>query len=222
MDKQLLQKAFYTNKSGDNSYNYDLTPLIQKFDFYDFLDYAHKNKIKDEDYGGFLVITPNQYIIGYNAGFGTGTHMSSFARTMKDIKGGGFINGINEAVKLTMECEDNYLTAVIIYEKYIMDMNSNPIFSGYISFDIKRKISEKEYRMFEKFYDDYNSDLAFASKRFNFDVLFNYIDEKGKERQVKSKNLDLLNAYLKNNIDYNIVNNENETIIGVPLNSKTL
>ena len=103
--KELLQKGFYQNRnSNGDDYNYDILPLIENFDFYEFIDYAERFKEEIKDYGAFIVITNKQYIIGYNASFGTGTHLSSFARVMKDIKGGGRILDSNEAKLLTDEC----------------------------------------------------------------------------------------------------------------------
>ena len=63
-----MDNAFLARKTGGGSaYNYDLTPLIENFTFYDFVTKIENN----QDHGGFLVITDNQYIIGYNAGFGS-------------------------------------------------------------------------------------------------------------------------------------------------------
>ena len=34
-----------------------------------------------------------QYVIGYNAGFGTGSHGCALARCMKDLQGGSYTDG---------------------------------------------------------------------------------------------------------------------------------
>ena len=61
---------WYQNRNDNGrDYNYDITPLIQNFDFYDFIDYAERFKEEIKDYGAFIVITNKQYIIGYNASF---------------------------------------------------------------------------------------------------------------------------------------------------------
>ena len=95
--KDLLQSGFYHNKlTGNIELNYDLFPLIKDFDFYSFIDYAEKHKNIVTDYGGFIVITPKQYVIGYNSNFGTGSHLASLARVTKDIYGGGNIHCITQ------------------------------------------------------------------------------------------------------------------------------
>ena len=106
-DDNLLITGFYNRKSGlGSSWNYDLIPLITNFSFYKFISDA-----KSDEFGGFIVITDKQYIIGYNAGFGYGTHASSFTRVMKDINGGGRINSAKELMNLTNECCKKFIVA---------------------------------------------------------------------------------------------------------------
>ena len=60
--KQMIQQGFYQNRNDNGrDYNYDITPLIQNFDFYDFIDYAERFKEEIKDYGAFIVITNKQY-----------------------------------------------------------------------------------------------------------------------------------------------------------------
>ena len=215
--------AYYNkNSTLETGYNYDLAPLLYKFNFYDFVSYAEQGKVGDNDYGGFLVITPKQYIIGYNSGFGTGTHLSSFARTMMDLKGGGPIFDNFQATDLAVECDDNYLTAVIIYEK--VSIQGKPVFKGFISFDLTKKVSENEYRVFEKFCDDYKEDISYVIKKFkNFSIIYQYRDNNGKKRTESTTDLELIKQIVRNNIDYNKEeNNINEHIIGVEVKSKML
>ena len=225
MNNDIYKNAFYNNKNNEGSaYNYDLTPLIDNFSFYDFITYAHKNNLKDEDYGGFLVITQKQYIVGYNSSFGTGTHLSSFARTMQDLKGGGFISNLSDALYLTTECTDNYLTAVIVYENTLDNMNSKPIYRGYINFEVPDRISPKTYKVFEKFYEDFNEDIKYITNKYNtFEVIFNSKDQNGKKKIINSKDLELLKEYLNSIIDENKKDYEiDESLIGITPKTKAL
>ena len=98
---KILYNSYIARKNGNGSaYNYDLGPLIYNFSFDTFILDAEKSKEGLQEHGAFLIITNNQYIIGYNAGYGTGTHISAFARTTKDMFGGGSILNQNEAFKL--------------------------------------------------------------------------------------------------------------------------
>ena len=173
MNNNAVYDGFYKRKAGNGSaYNYDLKPLIENFDFYDFIDYANKNKT--DDYGGFVMITPKQYIIGYNAGFGSGTHLSSFARAMQDIKGGGQINTFIDAANLNMECEDNYILGYIVYERGVEKDTNKSEYCGYVVFDCKNNITPEQYDVFLKFYEDYNNDLNYVCNKFKFEVIYSY------------------------------------------------
>ena len=192
----LLITGFYNRKSGlGSSWNYDLIPLITNFSFYKFI-----SDDKSDEFGGFIVITDKQYIIGYNAGFGYGTHASSFARVMKDINGGGRINSAKELMNLTDECCKKFIVARIVFENN----------QGYINFEIPKEISSYMYNSFEKFYEAYNDEIKSVANRYNFEV--SYTDLLKKE-QIISSNLDNINMYLKNIINNNYV--EDELIIGV-------
>ena len=66
-EKEQLQTSFYLNRlTGCNDFNYSIFDSIGDFDFYSFIDYAEKHKKVISDYGAFIVITPKQYVIGYN------------------------------------------------------------------------------------------------------------------------------------------------------------
>lgn len=199
-DDKLIITGFYNRKEGKgSSWNFDLSPLITDFSFYQFISDA-----KGEEFGGFVVITDEQYIIGYNAGFGYGTHASSFARVMKDIKGGGNINSANELMNLTSECCKKNIVARIVFENN----------QGYINFEFPNIISRDMYDSFEKFYRDYNNEIHSVANRYNFEV--SYKDLLKNENNI-SKDLDSLNQYLMSIIYNNEKDNDidDEIIIGV-------
>lgn len=209
-------EAYLNRKSGKGSrYNYDLEPLIKKFSFYDFV----ANVKKDEDFGGFLVITNKQYVIGYTAGFGAGTHMAAFARVMMDMNdpNKGQIKYDRDAIKLNSECTRNYITARILYESHGYDQYGIPQFLGYINFELSSfggKITPSQFEVFKQFYNDYNEDINYVTKKYNFFVAINYKDEEGKTQRRTSQNLDELYEYLEKNIDETKVILEDSVIIG--------
>lgn len=211
----LLDSGFYYNRlTGSIELNYDIFPLIRDFDFYSFIDYAEKHKNVISDYGGFIVITPKQYIIGYNSNFGTGTHFSSFARVTKEIYGGGSIQSSKEAKSLVNYCLDNFIVGSIIYE--CIEEYGVPKCSGYISFDIKnKKISLEEFHSFEMFYNGYNAEIRRVISKYGidkFNVVIN-IKNDSKIERIVSDCLDELYIYLKSCIDYDIYDDYYDEIV---------
>ena len=211
-----MDNAFLDRKTGGGSkYNYDLEPLISNFTFYDFVTKIESS----EEHGAFLVITNNQYIIGYNAGFGAGTHLSAFARTEQDINDNSksSINNDQDAIRLSRKCATNYITARIIFERTGENNYGRPTYSGYIHFNLKEfggKITPSQFEMFKEFYEDYNEDIKYITARYNFIVSINYVDSNKKSIRKEAKDLDELYNYLEQNIDNNKVIEEEKIIIG--------
>ena len=224
--KQMIQQGFYQNRNDNGrDYNYDIAPLIQNFDFYDFIDYAERFKEEIKDYGAFIVITNKQYIIGYNASFGEGTHLSSFARVMKDIKGGGNIINSEEANHLTNECMNNFLTGRIMYER--CESFGRPRCEGHISFNLVGKtITKEQLEVFEKFKEDYGLEIKRIVRKYGIDKFKIIVTYKTQERQLETLNTDNLDEVYNILVDY--VDEEkdayvdNELIIGKTLSSQTL
>lgn len=190
---------FRTNKvTGKMSTaNFDLLPLIQKFSFYDFC-----NEADTVDHGAFLVITNMQYILGYNYGYGDGPHEDAFARTMKDILGGGVIRSEDEVLKLAKMAKTKYITARIMYEVYEDDYSHIKRKSGRIAFLLgyHPKITKEQYEMFKEFYDDYNEEIKCVCQKFPFIVTFSYYNEENKIKRFESDSLDMVKEYLEKNI----------------------
>lgn len=210
------QEMFFNRRSGSGSrFNYDLDPLINDFDFYNFCASAY-----GDDYGGFLAITDKQFAVGYNAGFGQGSHASSFARFIKDIHGGGDFSA-SECNMLSSCTSMMYITARIEYE-YVGDH-----YEGYIHFSFPRVITPDEFETFKTFYNKYNDDLKYVCNKFNFHVSFGAYQYKSLDEVYKyiEKNVETdkikINMERKKVQDYfkrfipQIVN-DNEEIIGIP------
>lgn len=175
---QNRQNYYIKGRTDGSKYNFSLEPLIQDFGFFDFILSA-----ETPDHGGFLVITNNQYIIGYNAGFGEGAHHYAMARCMKDIKGGGIIRDDKEVFLLNYEVQTKCIYARIVYEIYEDEMSHQKVGSGYIVFPFcglnnqNKHFSSLEYEQFLKFYADYNEELKYITKKFDFQVSYTYYDE---------------------------------------------
>lgn len=221
--KKLSYQAYYGRKNGDGIYfNYDLFPLIHNFSFIDFIASA-----TNFDQGGFLVITNNQYIIGYTDGFGLGTHRVAFARVMKDLTGGGLISSHEEAYKLSTECTKNFLTARITYDYRGCNSFGNSMHSGAIYFKLPENntITKEQYNMFKKFYNDYYNELKILIRKLGiqkFNIQYEFMDEDNTKRIKNTDNLDELYIYLEHQIDDNkTINIDNEIIIGTINNPKT-
>ena len=205
---------FYMRKSGEgSSFNYDIKELIKNFDFYEFVRIGSKRYAGD--YSAFLVITSKQYIIGYTAGFGEGTHQSIFARVHKDLNGGGDINNYMELMRHNNDCVRKYITARILYEKIGTDENGRAKFDGSIHFNFPdRNINPCEYEVFKKFYEDYNDNIKFAIKKSNgtFSVSY-HSKETGNKLYLDS--LDGVLEFVDKKLDDSIeVQPSNEVILG--------
>lgn len=223
--KQMIQQGFYQNRNDNGrDYNYDIMPLIQNFDFYDFIDYAERFKEEIKDYGAFIVITNKQYIIGYNASFGEGTHLSSFARVMKDIKGGGNIINSEEANHLTNECMNNFLTGRIMYER--CESAGRPKCAGHISFNlINKTITKEQLDTFEKFKEDYGLEIKRIVRKYGIDkfkIIITYKTQEGLLNSITTDNLDEVYNILQNYVSQDKIVDIDESIIGVPNNSQIL
>ena len=224
-EKERLQTSFYLNRlTGYNDYNYSIYDSIRDFDFYSFIDYAEKHKRVISDYGAFIVITPKQYVIGYNSNFGTGTHFSSFARCTKEMYGGGNIRSQAEAEKIASYCKNQFITASIMYE-CIREFGISEC-TGYIAFDINLKsISLEHFHSFEEFYNDYNQEIKRVINKYGINKFFVQINVRNESKltRIKSDCLDELYIYLKNIIDYDKYDSfYDEIIIGKENSRKIL
>ena len=220
--RKLNFQAYYGRKNGDGFYfNYELLPLIHNFEFLDFIATASNN-----DHGGFLVITNNQYIIGYNSGFGIGTHRVAFARVMKDLTGGGLIRSEQEVNKLYHDCTKKFITARITYDYRGMNESGLPIHNGAIYFKLPETntITKEQFEVFKKFYEDYNQEIKIIIRKYGikkFNVQYEYIDEEGTKTMKIITNLDELYIYLEQCIEANkLLNIDNEIILGITPNKK--
>lgn len=217
-EKLEIENAYGARKSGNvTEYNFDINKMIKDFSFYDFIDQTRGGK---KDNGAFLVVTDKQYILGYNADYGLGSHQQSFARCEAELEGGKKIGGYPDCVALSTKCEDSFITAKILYIYMGDNENSSPMYDGKIIFTLgDRKITPEQMEVFKKLYEDKKAEINGICSRYSFSICFSYKDETGKSHSDYSNNLDGLIDYLKTAISYDIpkTSKEDEKIIGVPL-----
>lgn len=222
-DEEILRLFFQNKDSNRVNYNFDLSELTNDFSLFDFIkngNVACRENIGD-DFGGFLVCTPKQYVFGYNSGFGVGPHIASFARTMKDIMGGGEISSIDEFTKLGTMCSENYLCGRLLYENVGLDEYGSPKLTGVLNILTKGSIDSSTFLTFKKFYEDYNSEVKLVCKNLRGRFKVSYFD-KDNHKKVETEALDSVLDYLEKHIDNSLASEENEVIIGVSSNNKML
>jgi hypothetical protein len=219
-NEQIVLNGFLGNEGKASTYNFDLYPLMKDFSFYDFCDSArHIDDEEAKNHGGLLVITDKQYILTYNRGYGTGTHMGAGARIYKELHGGGDIIGDKEALSLYSKCARENLVARLIYEFVGRTSYHVPMYEGYINFDTvslgeNKEITEGMLKSFEKFYIDYGKEIALICRKFGFYVSYAYRDESGRTIMDRTPSLESLYNYLQTKVNKNIPVDENERIIG--------
>jgi len=207
----------YFRKGRDNGplLNFDLIPLIDGFDFYEFCDNGQK---QTGDYGGFIVITDKQFIVGYNSGFGVGSHRDVFARVYRDIHGGGPINSELEAI----EFERKLITSAIvgkIHFELTASLDVPSYYSGHIHFDLTvpgskgqiKPITIKQFNNFKKFYEKYNKDIEYVCQKFDFKIILTYYDLFGALVTITSFSLDSLYTFMETHICSDFVYPELDT-----------
>lgn len=216
----LAEKSYYGKKENlGNSYNYDLYPLIKDFTFTEFLSTNTKT-----EHGAVLVITNNQYIIGYTSDYGLGSHRSALARIIKTIHGGNRIQDSKEAKRLEDACKKQYITARIIYDHRGDDEEGIPIYSGAIYFQLPQNdtITKEQFELFKKFYNEYNEEIKMLIRKYgqhNFKIQYGHIDKTGTKEIKNINSLDEIYTYLETRINYDKeIANFEEIIIGTPIN----
>ena len=213
-----IENGFGGRKSGTaTDYNFDIEEMIRDFSFYDLI---YKTQDDQGENGAFIVITDKQYVIGYNASHGIGSHQQSFAKCMAEFEGGKRVGGFQDSVYYSTRCEELFLTAKIVFRFAGMNENYQPTYDGKIIFILgNQKITPEKMQVFEKFYNDHNREITGVCRRYPFDVCFSYYDEKGERHSSYTKSLDELLEVLRSKVSYDApqTSSDDEQIIGVPL-----
>lgn len=212
------KSTYFARKIGINyNFNYNLAEMINNFSFTEFLATNTHN-----EHGGIVVITNNQYIIGYTEGFGTGSHRVAFARVMKDLTGGGDIRDYEEADRLSKTCKNNFLTARILYDYRGDNEYGTPQYSGAIYLELPQgeTITPDQFEAFKRFYEDYNKELEIIIRQKGikkFNIQYGFIDADGTKAVRIVDSLDEVYRYLETRIDPNkVIIDTDEPILGVP------
>ena len=225
MENYVTQGHLCLKRSNIDSYNFDLSKMIEKFDLYDLCNLVRERDA--ENNGAAIVITGKQYIVSYNKASGRGTHEGTFARVYKDLHGGGTIYNSNDAWDAYGKCKKEYITGIITYESVeVLSKLGN--YSGGIVFElgvdfgnsINRMISPRMFESFKAFYNDYNAIVQRICHRFNFNVIFRYYRDHNTVAD-NSDSLDNLYYFLEKHVDPNLVDDdEDEFVIGKSVNSQ--
>ncbi len=217
MDKDY--KTYVTKGNITNEkWNFDLEPLISEFSLLDFCRSGLRNK-DYEDHGAFLVITNQQYVIGYNSKFGIGPHMEAYARVEKDMHGGGDITSFQELVTLSTNLSIRAITGRIMYEPVMLEGYSRPIYDGYIHFCMathngtNRVITQEQYEQFLAFYNEYNEQFLAAAHNYRFRVQFSYLSPDGKLKKDVCDSLDNLKTFMEHNLSLEPIKDEPEEVL---------
>lgn len=174
-----------------------------------FKNYMHY----DKDYGGFIIITDKQYLIGANKNQqGLEKHCDAIAKTYMTLHKLPDLPCTTleerkksqiQAVKYYYAAGEEYICARFDYERKSdfktvgneFERGKPNEYEGVLSFDISNtKINYKNYKQFLEFYLAFNDDINYYSKHFNFPVEFVYDKE---EKKVSWHNLDKLKEYLE-------------------------
>ena len=168
----------------------------------------------EHDYGGFVIITDKQYLIGFNKNKqGVEKHCDAIAKTymklhnLPDLPCATLEEKLRskvKAVKYFYAAGEEYICARFDFEKKSEFRSANNEFEKgkpneyqvVLSFDItKTKLNYRNIKQFIKFYEQYNDDIAYYSKHFDFPVEFVYGNDK---KDKPSHSLDNMLAYLEN------------------------
>ena len=207
-----LDNYYTKGRTTGSKWNFDLEPLMQEFSFYDFCHSAGEG-----DHGAFLVITDKQYLLGYTAGFGSGSHMHALGRIHKELLGGGDIANPQDGIYLSSILQRQTLTARITYEPYV-DEFERTRYRGRFILDTDSfyrsafNISPSQFEQFINFYNDYNEEIKLVCNRFNFNVVFT-ISDNGEYKTITSKSLDEAVEYLKTRIKEDYIALPEEVIL---------
>lgn len=143
-----------------NSYNYDVEEMVNSFSLEDFL-IPQKNSVQKD---AFLLVTDNQYVLGYSKCNGVGDFKEAVSNSVREIYGLRDFTYRREIDRVSEFVLSNFITASIV--------NSQKA-GVYLAFNIKQcgKISEKQLEMFKQFYDKYNEKIKLFSEKLGYPIV---------------------------------------------------
>ena len=181
-------------------YNFDTNELINSFNFDDFILKGSKAKYNNS---AVLLITNKQYILSWTSNFGMGFHYSTLAQIYKDIHDGGRIESSIEEFKL-----ENKVSKFMHAKLFFLNNSGAMLFYGLES------INYKNYKIFLKFYNDFNETIKKVCMNNDFKISFK---DKTINKYVSSKSLDKVLEYIQKNLDFNkkTIDDSDEKVIGI-------
>lgn len=217
-NQMLISAAFGNRKNNVYGYKFDLEEIINQFSQDGFRGFIQRGRNINGalEYGGFMVITDKQYILGYNANLGQGTHTSAYANCMS-ILNGNDINNNNDVIHLSSECQKKFITVRFVYEKMGRNLYGTFNYVGRILFDFGTlDITPGKLKALENFYNEYAQEFKYIKEYYNFSINYSYIDG-GSFFQPECQSLDdVLNfARRRLNTEAKNTSSDDEIIIGV-------
>lgn len=177
-DQMLIYGAFGNRKNNVYGYKFDLDELINHFSQDGFRGFIQRGRSINgaPEFGGFMVITDKQYILGYNANLGQGTHTSAYANCMSLLKGND-INNDNDVIYLSSECQKNFITVRFVYEKMGRNQYGTWDYEGRILFDFgSLDITPGKLKALENFCNEYSQEFKYITEYYKFKIFYSYLD----------------------------------------------
>lgn len=183
-------------------YDFELNKMMENFDFESFMNPPES---EDRLLGGWLIITDNQYVMGYNDFDGMGYHGDSIRRALCEI----FDEGRYSQFGSPSFVNKNFIIGTMMSGQDNM----------YILFDLNqlRSITPNQYKLFEEFKNKYNDII----KRKSIILGNNTVFYENNGTEVVSKDLDLVSYVLCQKIDENKKLPKDVEIIGETLEKKS-
>lgn len=200
-----------------DKYNFDVKEMVDIFSLEDFI-LSKDNRIEKE---AFLLITDNQYILGYSKGLGFGDYNEAISNSIKDIYGLKDFSYRREIDNISDIIKGNFITAKLVNsEKRGISILFN--------IDECDKISENQMELFKEFYNKYNDIIKVYSNNFGYPFVRYYLPNKKEyvndygivetETCYESFDLTEIKNILESRVDQNRVVAQEERIIGETIN----
>ena len=189
-----------------NESSLEVVEMINNFNLKTFLE---GRKLGDS-IGGYLIITDNQCVMGYNGRRGREAHVQAFASAISLINDLGELD-FHKMMQLDMDSDKKYIKARLV----------NFGDRAYIEFNLGllESITPNQLELFEQFKNQYNDTFKFYSYYYGMPMINAAIQGL---LTLQSNDLEEVYRYLKTIVDYQKELPQDKNIIGkIVLHSKT-
>ena len=202
-----------------DKYNFDVKEMIDNFSLEDFF-LSKDNTIEKE---AFLLITNNQYILGYSKSYGFGDYNEAISNCIREIY---------ELKQFTYRREIDNISDIIKGNFITAKMSNSEKNGVYLYFNVNEcnNISENQLQLFKDFFDKYNDTIREYSDKKGYPVVRyylpnnrSYVNDYGfveDETFYESNDLTSVLEVFEKKTDCNKVVPEENIIIGEKIKSK--